>query len=190
MIEAIQAIKFEGKNFRWACDGDRSSSWQSPSCRVDASRVRRLCLNPHALPHIIFTNRELAEQSKKHGNDLFGWGKKNPAQYSNCLKSYNVRACVCWGGLMGGWLVGGWGVWLACDLGESFLYNHERQEAICYAREVPVWGETEEEDEDKCLSKEGKALLLSQVRCILWWWVWFHIEVECDDVCHQPPPRD
>lgn len=36
-------------------------------------------------------DRELAEQSKKHGNDLFGWGKKNPAQYSNCLKSYTVR---------------------------------------------------------------------------------------------------
>lgn len=35
--------------------------------------------------------RELAEQSKKHGNDLFGWGKKNPAQYANCLKSYTVR---------------------------------------------------------------------------------------------------
>lgn len=39
------------------------------------------------------------------------------------------------------------------------------QEAICYAREIPVWGEDEEEtDEGKCLPKEGKALLLSQVR--------------------------
>ena len=40
------------------------------------------------------------------------------------------------------------------------------QEAICYAREIPVWGAegNEETDEDKCLPKEGKALLLSQVR--------------------------
>ena len=83
MVEAIQAIKFAGKNFR-----------------------------------------QLAEQAKTHGNDLFKWGKKNPAQYSNCLKSY--------------------------------------QEAEAYAREIPVLG-GEEEDEDKCLSKEEKARLLSQI---------------------------
>lgn len=43
--------------------------------------------------------------------------------------------------------------------------NRHTQEALCYARQIPVWGEGEEEDEDedKCLSKEAKALLLSQV---------------------------
>lgn len=47
------------------------------------------------------------------------------------------------------------------------------QEAICYAREIPVWGEDgEETDEEKCLPKEGKALLLSQVRLCLCVCVW------------------
>lgn len=34
---------------------------------------------------------ELAEQAKNHGNSLFSFGKKNPAQYQNAITSYNVR---------------------------------------------------------------------------------------------------
>lgn len=53
-------------------------------------------------------------------------------------------------------------VWTLFNLNNN---DYQSQEAICYAREIPVWGEdTEETDEDKCLPKAGKALLLSQVR--------------------------
>ena len=89
MIEAIQAIKFEGKNFRSvSVPGEASAASVCLKTTEWSGAVSDLCpLLTHAC-----RNRELAEQSKKHGNDLFGWGKKNPAQYYNCLKSYTVRA--------------------------------------------------------------------------------------------------
>ena len=102
-----------------------------------------------------------------HGNDLFKWGKKNPAQYSNCLPSYNEAEAYAKSiPLMGSKKMMEEGK----EEGEKNK-KKKKEDGKEQEGEGEVEGEEEEEeeekeeeeDEDKCLSKEDKALLLSQI---------------------------
>ncbi|EKU21546.1 tpr repeat protein [Nannochloropsis gaditana CCMP526] len=85
--------------------------------------------------------KQLALQAKSHGNELFGWGKKNPAQYSNCLPSYDEAEKYA----------------LAVPLLPEPSQASGGEETPAHnARH----GQEEEED---CLSKAEQAVLLSQI---------------------------
>jgi len=94
-----------------------------------------------------------------HGNDLFKWGKKNPAQYSNCIPSYNEAETYALSiPLMGSQKTVQETKKKGGQESENGKGGKEEE-----GEERAVVEEEEEEDESKCLSKEDKALLVSQI---------------------------